>query len=557
MDGMDLSGLATGGNDVSADSGLGGGSPTIAPDISGSPAAGAPASATILGQKPSIATPPDVPGNHAKILGMLQGLAVATSAFGKALGTHGREGGAQDVVAYQEQQRQEARAQQDQQMKMKEFDLRSKALTTQQNLAQFQLESAKQLFPVELQEKFNELNKSTIENLEKLHITPINAVAMVPGQNTATHANSVVQAMPGGTSGAIAIPVQDGAHGEGKGNTNVYSIPQLNDLTTPDFVSSQIASLKGTIDLAEAGKADPKAIATANAQLDILSKANAMPVGDFLKVQQQIATLVGNAAAVTSQRNKTNEETAKTQSAQNEATISGVKATNAATDETLAQKKTKGEIAGQSLTNQKTQQEITLNNQLMGASDPFGNKVGLPGDTPKDIKQKEGKFTKEFIEPMGSLVKSNEEFNRIIDPNNTMTPAEKVTGLLNAVGISFDPLKGKGARLSNDVIQEHAGARDIYQSALQKIDALRPGGGGPITKQQVLDYAKIAQGVVHDSYVYNAREAQRQGLPVDFLPRPSKVGTIIDPATAKIYLDVAGGDKDKAHAAAVKAGYGN
>lgn len=554
MDGMDLSGLATGGNDVSADSGLGGGSPTIAPDISGSPAAGAPASATILGQKPSIATPPDVPGNHAKILGMLQGLAVATSAFGKALGTHGREGGAQDVVAYQEQQRQEARAQQDQQMKMKEFDLRSKALTTQQNLAQFQLESAKQLFPVELQEKFNELNKSTIENLEKLHITPINAVAMVPGQNTATHANSVVQAMPGGTSGAIAIPVQDGAHGEGKGKTNVYSIPQLNDPTTSDFVSSQIAALKGTIDLAEAGKADPKAITAARAQSDTLSKASAMPVGDFLKLQQQIETLVGNAAAVTSQRNKTNEETAKTQSAQNEATISGVKATNAATDETLAQKKTKGEIAGQSLTNQKTSLDIKLNQQLLDGVDDFGNKIGLPGDNAKDIKGKEAKFTKDFIEPLGSLAKTDMEFSRILS-KTTMNPAEKVTALMDAVGVSFDPLKGKGARLSNDVIQEHAKARDIYQSGLQKIDQVRPGGGGPVTEDQVRKYAGIAKDIVHDAYVYNAHEAQRQGLPVDFLPKAQHPGQVAPDNIISIYVDSANGDQRKALAAMQKAGY--
>jgi hypothetical protein len=60
---------------------------------------------------------------------MLTGLGVTLSAAAKAMSTHGKEGGAQDVVAYQQQLLGNKRAAEDQAMKKSEFDLRSKAMT--------------------------------------------------------------------------------------------------------------------------------------------------------------------------------------------------------------------------------------------------------------------------------------------------------------------------------------------------------------------------------------------------------------------------------------------
>lgn len=248
---------------------------------------------------------------------------------------------------------------------------------------------------------------------------------------------------------------------------------------------------------------------------------------------------------------------------ENTASEGAIKATGPAKAEAAKQAKLAEESTpgGQAtLTKNKSQAEMaetqaTLNKQALGRLDDFGNKIGLPGENPKDIFSKQEKFNKAYVEPLAPLVKSDMEFNRILASGNKMTPAEKVTGLLQAVGISFDPLKGKGARLNNDIIQEHAGARDIYQGALQKVDSLRPGGGGPITQKQVEDYASIARGVVHDAYVYNAHEAQRQGLPVDFLPRASKPGEVAPDDVLRIYADAANGDMQKALAALSKAGY--
>jgi hypothetical protein len=252
-----------------------------------------------------------------------------------------------------------------------------------------------------------------------------------------------------------------------------------------------------------------------------------------------------------------------TNAKENQASAAAIQATGpakaeAAKQESLAKESTPGgqaNLAKNQAQAEQAQTQATLNKEALGRTDDFGNKIGGPGENPKVIQDKQKVFNAKYVEPLAPLVKSDMEFNRILSSGDKMTPAEKVTGLLQAVGISFDPLKGKGARLNNDIIQEHAGARDIYQGALQKIDSLRPGGGGPITTKQVQDYADIAKGVVHDAYVYNAHEAQRQNLPVDFLPKASKPGEMAPDDILKIYFDAANGDHAKALAALSKAGF--
>lgn len=52
-------------------------------------------------------TAPPAAGPHARLLSMVQGLAVGAGAFGRSLATHGKEGGVDDVLAYQNQQKQQ------------------------------------------------------------------------------------------------------------------------------------------------------------------------------------------------------------------------------------------------------------------------------------------------------------------------------------------------------------------------------------------------------------------------------------------------------------------
>jgi hypothetical protein len=188
--------------------------------------------------------------------------------------------------------------------------------------------------------------------------------------------------------------------------------------------------------------------------------------------------------------------------------------------------------------------------QQTPSQDNFGGTVGA-GLTIKEFNSRYKTFSKDYVEPANRLAKTNMEFNRIL-ADNKMTGAEKVTALLAAVGISGNPLQGKGFRINQATIDEHANARNVYQTALQKANTLS-GTGGPITEQQVRDYAAIARGVVHDEYVQAAREARRQGLPVDFLPKGS--GQKIDADTVKIYLDAAQGNRDAARKAAQADGW--
>ena len=188
------------------------------------------------------------------------------------------------------------------------------------------------------------------------------------------------------------------------------------------------------------------------------------------------------------------------------------------------------------------------------AKDGFGNKRGAEGDTKATYQAREKTFRKDYVEPLDTLAKTAKEFNRI-DKTQFKTGAEKVTALLMAVGISFDPLKGKGARLNNDILQSHEFSRNIWESGVQKINTVF-GSGGPITDQQVSDYKNIAMDVVHDAYVQAATRAKEQGVLVDFLPKSDKKGMVPDKLTMSIYLDSAQGDIDSASRAILAAGYG-
>jgi hypothetical protein len=175
----------------------------------------------------------------------------------------------------------------------------------------------------------------------------------------------------------------------------------------------------------------------------------------------------------------------------------------------------------------------------------FGTPIGGPGIDRKEYNKRYDTFSKDYVMPLNRLKKTDMEFNRILN-SSKMTGAEKVTALLSAVGISGEPLQGKGFRINQAVITEHAGARNIWESAVQRANQLL-GTGGPITEKQVRDYESIARGVVHDAYVAAGAESIRQGLNPDFLPKGN--GKMPDQETARIYLDIAGGDRASAQKA--------
>jgi hypothetical protein len=132
------------------------------------------------------------------------------------------------------------------------------------------------------------------------------------------------------------------------------------------------------------------------------------------------------------------------------------------------------------------------------------------------------------------------QFESILDDiknGKDISGAQSVVALFNAIGISAQPLAGKGFRINNNTVQEHAEARGLGQSLYQKFLSLK--NGDVITPQQIADYANIALETRQVAYANLVNQAHNAGLGADFvLPRGN--GDRIDPNTAAIFARVSG-----------------
>jgi hypothetical protein len=110
---------------------------------------------------------PDQP--HARLMSMLQGLFVGVGAFGKAIATHGKEGGVQDVQQYYaEQQREQIQKQQAEQQKQ-ESDIRIKSMTAQMHINEINLQKSLLTFPMEIKQAQLSLLNSTVDAFTKTY----------------------------------------------------------------------------------------------------------------------------------------------------------------------------------------------------------------------------------------------------------------------------------------------------------------------------------------------------------------------------------------------------
>jgi hypothetical protein len=139
-----------------------------------------------------------------------------------------------------------------------------------------------------------------------------------------------------------------------------------------------------------------------------------------------------------------------------------------------------------------------------------------------------------------------------IDAGKDITGAQSVVTLFNAIGLSAEPLKGKGFRITGNTVEEHTNARGLGESLYQKL--LRLQNGDVITPQQIRDYANIATSARENAYLTNINEARGMGIDPGFL-LPQGNGRHIDPGTARIFLGAANGNKDNARKAAQAKGW--
>lgn len=190
---------------------------------------------------------------------------------------------------------------------------------------------------------------------------------------------------------------------------------------------------------------------------------------------------------------------------------------------------------------------------VLTTPDALGFAPNVPGGL-KEYNKRQGTFKKN-ADDLQKTEGTYQQFNSILDDVNAgkdLTGAQSVVALFNAIGISATPLAGKGFRINNNTIQEHAEARGLGQSLYQKLLGLKE--GDVITPQQVKDYATIAAQARQSQYINLVNQVHNQGLNANFV-LPTGNGQKIDPSTAKIFLQLTGGNADKARLAAQAKGW--
>jgi hypothetical protein len=188
--------------------------------------------------------------------------------------------------------------------------------------------------------------------------------------------------------------------------------------------------------------------------------------------------------------------------------------------------------------------ETKLAESQMGGgtkTDILGGTITAPPGGVKEVNKRADAFKKDA----DNLAKTEGVYNQFQDVLNSinsgkgMTGAQSVVSLFNAIGISAEPLQGKGFRINHNIVEEHAEARGLGESLYQKLLKLQK--GDVITPQQVKDYAEIAMRSRRDAYVNKINEARGQGIDPSFL-LPRGNGKAIDTNTAQIFYDTAAGN---------------
>ncbi len=224
-----------------------------------------------------------------------------------------------------------------------------------------------------------------------------------------------------------------------------------------------------------------------------------------------------------------------------QATIAGVK--------TTANEKAKEQAAG------------TSNFADFNAPDALGYQptsdkfAGNEKDAIKQYNKVKTAFKKN-ADDLSKMEGTYQQFSSILNDvknGKDLTGAQSVVALFNAIGISAEPLAGKGFRINSNTIEEHKDALSMPDNLVKKSVSLFK-NGEVVTPQQIKDYANIALQTRQSKYVNLVNQAHNQGLNADFV-LPTGNGEKIDAATAGIFLQLAGGNAAKARAAATAKGW--
>lgn len=291
---------------------LTGQNPAITPIAAGQTTA-APASGPV-------SAPSGSPPAHARLMSMIQGLALGADAFGKAIATKGREGGVGEVIQADEakqqmEQRQQQMAIQKRQAQTAEEEaqgriLYNRALT---NHSVLQNQILLQTAPLEIQQLELKNQTDLLELYEKAGLSPMAAVAMVQGQAAQSHLDAVKEKVGGDLVNNTAIPVHDGTPGAG-GTTNIFSYDSMSRLSfKQDQLAPIFANEHNLIEMAKAKLgADDPAIKQAETQLELAKTAPEMNGEDFFRHNIGLVATLNQATARYDANQKATEQRAET-----------------------------------------------------------------------------------------------------------------------------------------------------------------------------------------------------------------------------------------------------
>lgn len=195
--------------------------------------------------------------------------------------------------------------------------------------------------------------------------------------------------------------------------------------------------------------------------------------------------------------------------------------------------------------------------QLINAqqADPFGNTPTLPQ---KELLKRQDSFQKDTVNKAYDVEKAYNmsqqayaEYQSAAKQGKQLpTGAQSMLLLSQHLGTTFGNVKG--SRITKDMISEHLGARGLTDDAVTAVQRIVNGDQlSPAQWKAFTDLIGQSRNATWENAISSAKNQQ---LPITFLPRGNG-RTAIDSNTAQLYLDAAGGDWQKATAAAQKQGW--
>jgi hypothetical protein len=203
---------------------------------------------------------------------------------------------------------------------------------------------------------------------------------------------------------------------------------------------------------------------------------------------------------------------------------------------------------------QQKENEKNLGDDILTTADALGYMPHNYGGSLKEYNKRQGTFKKNVDDTM-KMEGTYQQFNSILNDINAgkeLTGAASVVALFNAIGISATPLAGKGFRINNNTVEEHANSISMPDNLVKKAVSTFK-NGEVVTPQQIKDYAQIAADTRVNQYVNLVNQAHGQGLNADFI-LPTGNGAKLDTNTAKIFKTLTG-NNDAARKAAIAKGW--